>query len=333
MRQETVRRLISAALLAVLILVFSLTSEYFLTPNNVFAFLRDASVTGIIAVGVTFVIITAGIDLSTGALVAFICMIAANILYYLPAVPVFAVCLACIALGAVGGYFNGTIITRLKLPDFIATLAGQGIFRGLAMLFAIREMGRISNKVIQNDGFILFSGHINGLYLVTITFFVIVILGQLILKQTKLGIYTYAAGANKKSADLSGINTGKIRRIAYTFSGLCCGIASIFLLARTGAATVELGTGLEFDVIAAVVVGGCAFSGGRGDVIGSMLGALFMAVLTNGIYKYNLGSEYQVMIKGAVIVAMVLFDSVYQRYMEKKMNRAGQLEEEEGTVL
>ena len=323
MRQERIRRLISAGLLALLILIFSLTSEYFLTPNNIFTFLRDASVTGIIAVGVTFVIITAGIDLSTGALVAVVCMIAANILYYMPQVPVWAICILCVLLGAVGGYFNGNVVTRLKLPDFIATLAGQGIFRGLAMLFAIREAGRISNKVIKNDSFTLLSGHITGIYLVTMVFFIMVIIGQLILKKTKLGVYTYAAGANRKSADLSGIDTGRIKRTAFVFSGICCGIAAIFLLARTGAATVELGTGLEFDVIAAVVVGGCAFSGGRGDVVGSMLGALFMAVLTNGIYKYHLGSEYQVIIKGAVIIIMVLFDSVYQRYMENKTLSSG----------
>ena len=117
MRQERIRRLISAGLLALLILIFSLTSEYFLTPNNIFTFLRDASVTGIIAVGVTFVIITAGIDLSTGALVAVVCMIAANILYYMPQVPVWAICILCVLLGAVGGYFNGNVVTRLKLPD------------------------------------------------------------------------------------------------------------------------------------------------------------------------------------------------------------------------
>lgn len=335
MRQENIRRLISLFLLALLITVFGLTSEYFLTARNIFTFLRDASVTGILAVGVTFVIITAGIDLSTGALTALVAMIAANFLYYMPGVPVWVIVIVCIAVGCLGGLFNGFVVTALRLPDFISTLASQGIFRGLTMLFAIREAGRISNKVIKNKAFLAFAKNWEGLYYVTIVFFVMVIIGQFILKKTKIGTYTYAVGASRKSADLSGINSGRIKRIAYMFSGLCCGIAGVFLLARTGAATVELGTGLEFDVIAAVVVGGCAFSGGRGDVIGSMIGALFMAILTNGIYKLNLGSEYHVIIKGVVIVVMVLFDAMYQRYMEKRIQDAKRkaLTEEKGAAV
>lgn len=324
MRQESIRRIISICLLALLVAVFSLTSSYFLAPKNVYAFLRDASVTGILAVGVTFVIITAGIDLSTGALTALSAMIMANFLFYLPDVPVPVVCLMSILIGILGGLLNGFVVTRLKLPDFIATLATQGIFRGLTMLFAIRESGRIRNQVIKNKAFLAFSGKISsGLFYVTIAFIVMVIVGQLLLKKTRVGVYTYATGSNRKSADLSGIRTDGIKQFAFGLSGFCCGLASIFLLARTGAATVELGTGLEFDVIAAVVVGGCAFSGGRGDVIGSMIGALFMSILTNGIYKYNLGSEYHVIIKGVVIIIMVLFDAVYQRYFRSRLHSSG----------
>ena len=306
-----------------LVAVFGLTSSYFLAPKNVFAFLRDASVTGILAVGVTFVIITAGIDLSTGALTALCAMIMANLLFYFPGVPVPAVCLVSILVGVAGGILNGLIVTRLRLPDFIATLASQGVFRGLTMLFAIREAGRIRNQVIKNRAFLAFSGKVGGLFYVTIVFAVMVVIGQFLLKKTTIGVYTYATGSNRKSADLSGIPADRIKRFAFGLSGFCCGLASIFLLARTGAATVELGTGLEFDVIAAVVVGGCAFSGGRGDVIGSMIGALFMAILTNGIYKYNLGSEYHVIIKGVVIIIMVLFDAVYQRWFRARSRNSG----------
>ena len=333
MRQESVRRIISICLLVLLIAVFGLTSSYFLASKNVFAFLRDASVTGILAVGVTFVIITAGIDLSTGALTALCAMIMANIIYYLPTVPVPVICIASILIGIAGGILNGLVVTQLKLPDFIATLASQGIFRGLTMLFAIREAGRIRNQVIKNRAFLAFSGKIGGLFYVTIVFAVMVIIGQLLLKKTKIGVYTYATGSNRKSSDLSGIPSDRIKQFAFGLSGFCCGLAAIFLLARTGAATVELGTGLEFDVIAAVVVGGCAFSGGRGDVIGSMIGALFMAILTNGIYKYNLGSEYHVIIKGVVIIIMVLFDAVYQRWFRSRTKRSSKKMPEEKAVI
>ena len=333
MRQESVRRIISICLLVLLIAVFGLTRSYFLASKNVFAFLRDASVTGILAVGVTFVIITAGIDLSTGALTALCAMIMANIIYYLPTVPVPVICIASILIGIAGGILNGLVVTKLKLPDFIATLASQGIFRGLTMLFAIREAGRIRNQVIKNRAFLAFSGKIGGLFYVTIVFAVMVIIGQLLLKKTKIGVYTYATGSNRKSSDLSGIPSDRIKQFAFGLSGFCCGLAAIFLLARTGAATVELGTGLEFDVIAAVVVGGCAFSGGRGDVIGSMIGALFMAILTNGIYKYNLGSEYHVIIKGVVIIIMVLFDAVYQRWFRSRTKRSSKKMPEEKAVI
>ena len=323
MRQESVRRIISLCLLFFLFAVFGLTSSYFLAPKNIFAFLRDASVPGILTVGVSFVIITAGIDLSTGALCALSAMLMANFLYYQPGVPIPVLCGISILVGILGGLLNGFVVTRLRLPDFIATLATQGIFRGLTMFFAIRESGRIRNQVIKNRAFLAFSKGINGLFYVTIVFFVMVIIGQLLLKKTKIGVYTYATGSNRKSADLSGIPTDRVKRFAFALSGFCCGLAAIFLLARTGAATVDLGTGLEFDVIAAVVVGGCAFSGGRGDVVGSMIGALFMAILTNGIYKYNLGSEYHVIIKGVVIIIMVLFDSVYQHWFRSRTRGAG----------
>lgn len=324
MRQETIRRLVSIALLLALIAVFGTTSEFFLTPNNIYTFLREAAITGILAVGVTFVIITAGIDLSTGALVALIAMICANFFYY-TTIPVPIVLLIGAVIGALAGSFNGFLITKLGLPDFIATLSTQGIFRGLTLVFAIRESGVISNKVITNPQFILFGGHINGLYLATIAFFLVAVMGQFLLKNTKFGLYTYAVGANRKSADLSGIHSNTVKIIAYTISGLCCAIGAFFLAAKMQTATPEMGMGLEFDVIAAVVVGGCAFSGGRGDVFGSVVGVLFMAVLTNGLYKYNFPAAYQIIVKGGVIVAMVIFDSVYQKLMEDRMRKASKL--------
>ena len=331
MRQERIRRLISIGLLLVLVLFFGLTSEYFFTADNIFTLLRECSTIGIIAVGVSMVIITAGIDLSTGALVGFVAMLCANLLYYTD-LPSGLIILIALVTGTLGGYLNGVLVTVLRLPDFIATLSTQFLFRGLALIFAIRtSTGMISNKVIDDRTFLLLGGSIHGVYLVTIAFFVIAVLGQMILKHTKFGVYTYAVGANRKSAELSGINVGKIKRGVFTLTGLLCGIAAIFLMGKMRSVTPETGIGLEFDVIAAVVVGGCAFSGGRGDVFGSVIGTLFMMVLTNGIYKYNLPTAAQLIIKGAVIVAMIIFDSVYNKYMEEKVIRRKSLEERVGT--
>lgn len=328
MRQETIRRLVSVGLLAVLVLFFGFTSEYFFTASNIFTLLRECSTTGIIAIGVSMVIITAGIDLSTGALVGFISMLCANLLYY-TSIPAGLVIVIALVVGVLGGYLNGILVTVFRLPDFIATLSTQFLFRGLALIFAIRTAtGMISNKVIENRTILTLGGSINGVYLVTIAFFVMAIAGQFILKRTKLGTYTYAVGANRKSAELSGIKCERIKRAVFAITGLCCGVAALFLMGKMRSVTPDTGIGLEFDVIAAVVVGGVAFSGGRGDIFGTVIGALFMNVLTNGIYKYNLPTATQLIIKGAVIVAMIVFDAVYNRYMERKITKSGKLLEE-----
>lgn len=321
MRQETIRRLVSIGLLIVLVLFFGFSSEYFFTADNIFTLLRECSTTGIVAIGVSMVIITAGIDLSTGAMIGFISMLCANLLYYTQ-IPAGFIMLLALAVGAVCGYLNGVLVTVFRLPDFIATLSTQFLYRGMALIFAIRTAtGMISNKVIDDRTILVMGGSINGIYLVTIAFFVLAVLGQLLLKKTRLGVYIYAIGANRKSAELSGIKYGQIKRVVFTITGLCCGIASIFLMGKMRSVTPDTGIGLEFDVIAAVVVGGCAFSGGRGDIFGTVVGTLFMNVLTNGIYKYNLPTAAQLIIKGAVIVAMIIFDSVYNQYMEKRTTK------------
>ena len=328
MRQETIRRLVSIALLGVLVLFFGLTNEYFFTAKNIFTLLRECSTTGIIAIGVSMVIITAGIDLSTGAIVGFVSMLCANLLYYTET-PASVIILLALVIGTLCGYLNGLLVTVLRLPDFIATLSTQFLFRGLALIFAIRtSTGMISNKVIENRTILLLGGSINGVYLVTMAFAVLAVVGQFVLKCTKLGTYTYAVGANRKSAELSGIKCERVKRTVFTITGFLCGVAALFLMGKMRSVTPDTGTGLEFDVIAAVVVGGCAFSGGRGDVLGSVIGALFMNVLTNGIYKYNLPTATQLIVKGGVIVAMVIFDAVYNSYMEKKVTQSQKLLEE-----
>ena len=327
MRQENIRRLISIGLLVVLVIIFGTTSDYFFTGTNLLNLLRECSTTGIIAVGVTMVIITAGIDLSTGAVVGFASMVCANLLYYYN-LPAGLIMLIAVLVGTLAGYLNGVIVTRLRVPDFIATLSTQFIFRSLMLVFAIKTDGTITNKVIENRGILIMGGSINGLYLVTIAFIILAILGQFFLKGTKFGTYIYATGASRKSADLSGINTDRMKRVVFTITGFCCGVAAIFTMAKVGSVTTDLGTGLEFEVIAAVVVGGCAFSGGRGDVFGSVIGAMFMAILANGILKYNLPTATQLIVKGAVIIVMVVFDSVYNSFMEKRTKERAKLEEE-----
>lgn len=320
MRQEQMRRLISIASLIVIMLVFGLTSNSFFTQGNLLSILRECSVNGIIAVGVTYVIITAGIDLSTGAALGFAGMLCANLLYnYNMSAGI--VVLISILTGLVCGALNGFIITKLKVPEFIGTLSTQYLFRSMVFVFAIREAGVITNKKISNPGILIWGGSIDGIYLVTIAFIVLAIIGQIVLKKTKFGTYIYATGANRKSAELSGINTDKVRMAVYVITGALCGLAAIFQIGRVGSVTTDLGTGMEFEIIASVVIGGCAFSGGRGDVFGSAIGAVFMAVLQNGILKYNLPTAAQLIVKGVVIVIMIVFDAVYNKMMQKRIQQ------------
>jgi ribose transport system permease protein len=304
--------------LAILFIIFSYTSSNFLSLRNISSIFRDASIIGIISVGVTFVIITAGIDLSTGAILAVSCMTMANFYRY-TAVPVWIIMIAGVLVGTLCGLLNGVVVTRLKLPEFIATLAAQGIFRGLTYMTAIKVNGTIINQPIRDYRFTMFAEDIHGLYYVTMAFIVIVIIGQLLLRRTRFGTSVYAAGTNLKAAELSGINTDRIRLIVFVITGLCCGIGSLFMIARLQTATTDFGVGMEFDVIAAVVVGGCALNGGRGDIIGSMIGAVFMAMLDNGIYKYQINTSFQPIIKGTIIVLVVVFDAWYRGYMDMKI--------------
>lgn len=332
LKQESMRRLISVLSLIILVLIFTVTSSGFLSPGNILNILREASVTGIIAVGVAFVIITAGIDLSTGAQVGFASMVCAYFIYY-HGLPVWIVMLISIVVGVSCGILNGFIVTKLRVPEFIATLSTQYLFRSMVFVFAIRENGVITNKLIKDRNILIMGGSVSGIYLVTIAFTAFIIIGELLLKKTKLGVYVYAAGSNRKSAELSGINTDKVRFIVFVITGFLCGVAAIFQVGRVGSVTTDMGIGLEFEIISAVVIGGCAFSGGRGDVVGAGIGALFMAVLQNGILKYNFPTATQLIIKGVVIVVMVVFDSAYNKHSQSNIQRkAREMEEIETKV-
>jgi len=316
MKQNTMRKLISIGLLMLLAIGFSLSSSYFLTGSNIIAIFRDAAVVGIIGIGVTLVILTGGIDLSTGSMMGLVGMVMANIYQY-TLLPIWLMLIIGIVVGIVAGLFNGFIITKFHIPEFIATLSTLGIFRALTYIIAIKKNGLITSQPLKAIDFVWLGGEAGGIYYVIIAFILMVIVGQIILKYTRFGTNLYAVGSNVKAAKLSGINIEKNRLMAYAAVGLCVGVATIFQTARMQNTTVLLGDGMEFNVIAAVVVGGCALDGGRGDIIGTFIGALFMAALNNGIYKFQINTSYQLIIKGAIIICVVIFDSWYNKKMAK----------------
>lgn len=300
----------------ILIVVFTSLSDYFLTLSNFMEIFRDASIVGIIGVGVTMVILTAGIDLSTGSIMALTGMTMANIYRY-TLLPIWVMVLAGILVGVLAGLFNGFIVTKLSLPEFIATLSTMNIFRALTYIISIKQNGLITSQALKAKSFIALGKSVGGIYYVILVFLLLALIGQITLKYTRYGTNLYAVGSNMKAAQLSGINTDRTRMLAYVATGACSGIAAVFMTARLQSTTALLGQGMEFNVIAAVVVGGCSLAGGRGDIIGTLIGAVFMATLDNGIYKFQINTAYQLIIKGIIIICVVAFDSWYNNFMDE----------------
>lgn len=321
MKQNTLRKLISLGMIAVLAIFFTLKSPYFLTASNLSAIVRDSAVAGIAGIGLTYVILTAGIDLSTGSVMALAGMVMANIYTY-TLIPIPVMILAGLAVGLVCGAINGFVVTKLKLPEFIATLATMGIYRSLTYVIAVRDSaGSIQSVQMRASSFTVLGSGVGGLYWVVLALVVLTLLGQFLLKKTLFGTNLYAVGSNFKAAQLSGINTDRVRIGAFVLTGLLAAVGGVFSVARLQSTTVLLGDSFNFDPIAAAVIGGCALDGGNGDVIGTFLGAIFMAALDNGILKLQMSTAYQYVIKGIIIILVVIFDAWYRNFMQNRAQK------------
>ena len=321
------RRLISIGMLVILVVLFTILAGAgkgkFFNFDNLIEVVRDASIPAIIGVGVTFIIITAGIDLSTGSMMALVGMTMANIYAY-TLLPFSVMMLAGILVGLLCGLCNGVIVAKFNVPEFIGTLATMSIFRALTYIIAIRDAnGVIKSQPMNHSGYTWLGGGIGKFYYVIMAMIVIVAAGQIVLKFTRYGTNLYSVGASKKAATLSGIDVAKTRLIAYVITGFTVAVGAIFTTARLQSATTAIGMDFEFNPIAAAVVGGVALSGGSGDVIGTLIGALFMATLENGVRKLSINTAYQYVIKGAIIIAVVIFDATYKARMDRKAREEG----------
>ena len=318
---SNLRRLILILLLILLGAALSIANPSFLKMGNIMTLLQEAALYGIVALGLTFVLITAEIDISIGGIIAFTSMVCVNFLVY-TRIPVPLFIPAAIAVGALIGLFNGYFITRFKLPDFIVTLASRGILSGMALVIAVKEGGFVSNVYIQNPTYLWFGGEVGPTHVVTIFFFLLAIVMHYILKHTRFGTNVYATGANINAARLSGVNTNRTIIGAYVLTGICASISAIFISSRMKTAMPELGIGQEMDVIASVVIGGTAFSGGIGDIPGTVLGVLFLALIKNGILKLGISPFVQPVVIGGLIVGTVILDTWYRRVADRIVQRA-----------
>jgi ribose transport system permease protein len=290
-----------------LIVVLWILTPHFLTVSNLLNVAQQATIIAIIAVGMTFVIITGGIDLSVGSVLAFAGVVMANAL--LSGVPLPLALLIGLGVGLLCGMTNGLLITIGRLPPFIATLGMMSVARGAALMFT--EGRPISGF---SEGFrSIATGEILKIPTPVVIMIVVYLIAHFVLKRTKLGRYTYAIGGNEEAALLSGINVKLNKTMVYGIAGLLSGLAAILLTARLNSAQPIAGMSYELDAIAATVIGGTSLLGGEGTVSGTLIGALIMAVLRNGLNLLSVSSFFQQVVIGSVIIFAVLIDMALKR--------------------
>lgn len=294
------------ALLA-LCAVLAFLSPYFLTVNNLINVLLQASINLIVAIGMTFVITSAGIDLSVGSIVALAGILMAQAMNGGTGLLI-AVILALL-IGSVAGVGNGLLVTRLRLPPFIVTLGTMSIYRGLAL---IMSDGRPVYGLPQQQLRVI-SGYIGPVPIPVIIAIIVAVIAYFVLHHTTIGEYTIAIGGNEEAANLSGVSVKRFKVIIYSISGLMCGLAGVILTARLSAAEPIAGMLYELDAIAATVIGGTSLMGGQGSIFGTVIGALLMSVLRNGLNLLNIQSYYQQVAIGSVIILAVALDMLRKR--------------------
>ncbi len=290
-------------------IVFSLLSASFLTLNNFVNVTLQIAIYGILATGMTVVMITGGIDLSIGSVVALVGVVAA-ILSKKAVLPtdfmVVTAMLAGMAVGILTGALSGSLIARFSIPPFIVTLAMMTICRGLVFIIT----GGFTEGELPPHFGMLGRGHLWFIPIPVVIMMTLFAAGHVLLQQTAFGRHIYALGGNEEASRLSGIRVRRTKILVYSLNGLLAGLAGVILAARLGAGAPASGLGYELDVIAAVVVGGTSLNGGRGSVLGTLAGTVFIGVLNNGLNLANVDPYSQKVALGVVILAAVWFDQI-----------------------
>lgn len=315
-RSDAMQQIMAFSALIVLFIGFSIASPYFRTFDNFVGILLATSVNGVLALGATFVIITAGIDLSVGTVMTFSAVMAGVFITNM-GLPIPVGVIGGVAAGSFAGFSNGVMISRMKIPPFIATLGMLYITKGLSLvisglkpiyfndtpLFREMAMGSLLGNIIPgfdvpNAVLILFGA---------------AFLAHIILTRTILGRYTFALGSNEEATRLSGVNVIAWKTAVYTLAGFFSGVGGILIAARLNSAQPALGAGYELDAIAAVVIGGTSLSGGEGSISGTIIGAFIISTLTNGLRILSVPQEWQIVITGGIVIAAVFLDILRRR--------------------
>lgn len=308
---EKIRRYGTFIGLIGLCVFFTLLSDYFFTVSNLLNVAQQSAIIAVISVGMTFVIITAGIDLSVGSVLAFSGVVMASALH--TGMPIPLAILIGFMVGFGCGAVNGILITYGNLPPFIATLGMMSIARGAGLWYTD---GRAISGFDDSFRF-LANGEIFHIPVPVIIMLVIYIIAHFVLTRTKLGRYTYAIGGNEEAAILSGININLYKNVIYGIAGLLSALAAVILTARLNSAQPIAGIMYELDAIAATVIGGTSLMGGEGTVVGTLVGALIIGVLRNGLNLLGVSSFIQQIVIGSVIIGAILLDTNLKKLKSK----------------
>ncbi len=291
----------------VVIVILSIICPSFLTWKNLLNIVRKSSIHGVMAIGMTFVILTAGIDLSVGSVLALTGVLCAGFEH--AGLPVVVIVIATLGIGAVIGSVNGLIITKGKVTPFVVTLGMMSVARGLAHIYTdgqpISGFGERFRYIGGGDFFYV--------PVPIIIFIFTLLIAALILRDTRLGRYTYAIGGNEEAVWLSGINVDRFKIAVYAISGLTAALGAVILTSRLNAGESIAGVGYELDVIASVVIGGTSLMGGRGSVWGTFIGALLIGVIDNGMNLLIIPAYWQLIVKGSIIVGAALLDRLREK--------------------
>jgi ribose transport system permease protein len=302
---DSVQRLLALGALVILLGFFSVVSPPFRTPDNYISVLVATAVNGVLAMGVTFVIITGGIDLSVGTTMTF-CSVVLGLAVTKAGLPLWLGVPSALAAGALVGAVNGSLIAKAKIPPFIATLGMMSVTRGLAQVLSEVRPIYFEGTPQFYDAFM--GKYILGIPNVVFIMFGAAIIASLVLTKTTLGRYTFALGSNEEATRLSGVNVDRWKIAVYAVSGLFAGLGGILIASRMNSAQPSVGMGYELDAIAAAVIGGTSLSGGEGSIFGTVIGAFIISTLTIGLSITGVPDQWKLVITGVVVIGAVWLD-------------------------
>ncbi|MCB8924116.1 MAG: ABC transporter permease [Ardenticatenaceae bacterium] len=303
------QKILAFAGLIVMFVVFSLASPNFFQFSNIVGILLATAVNGVLALGVTFVIITAGIDLSVGTVMTLSAVMTGVFITNL-GLPIPVGVIGGLLTGGFAGWINGTVISKMRVPPFVTTLGMLYVAKGLALVIS----GLKPIYFTEDPAFTKIAmGDIGGIPYAVLIFFGAAIVAHIILNKTILGRYTFALGSNEEATRLSGVNTDKWKTAVYALAGLYSGLAGVLIASRLNSAQPALGAGYELDAIAAVVIGGTSLSGGEGTILGTVIGAFIISVLTNGLRILSVPQEWQIVVTGGILILAVYADMLRRR--------------------